>query len=151
MLDEENRPVLTEREVLRNLQAILNDADKTPRSEVSGFSGLAVDRSGLIVGLARLLVVQSVCYLQRTGRSGPRFVAPSRATGTTARVLTSSTLRCLSSVWMTLLLIIWLSSVTTSSVERMNWRTVLRSVVILLRLEFSQSFNVDWHLYKSVV
>ena len=30
----ENRPVLTEREILRNLQAIVNDADKLPIHEV---------------------------------------------------------------------------------------------------------------------
>ncbi|KAJ7891426.1 hypothetical protein B0H14DRAFT_3698769, partial [Mycena olivaceomarginata] len=35
VLDDENRPVLTEREVIRNLQAIVIDADKTHRSEVS--------------------------------------------------------------------------------------------------------------------
>ncbi|KIJ59628.1 hypothetical protein HYDPIDRAFT_140391 [Hydnomerulius pinastri MD-312] len=34
-LDEENRPLLTEREVLRNLQAIVKDADKTPITEVA--------------------------------------------------------------------------------------------------------------------
>ncbi|KAL0947772.1 hypothetical protein HGRIS_013848 [Hohenbuehelia grisea] len=34
-LDEDNRPILTEREVLRNLQAILTDADKTEKSEVA--------------------------------------------------------------------------------------------------------------------
>ncbi|KAH7885657.1 carnitine acetyl transferase [Phlebopus sp. FC_14] len=34
-LDEENRPLLTEREVLRNLQAIVQDADKTPIMEVA--------------------------------------------------------------------------------------------------------------------
>ncbi|KAF5386863.1 hypothetical protein D9615_002089 [Tricholomella constricta] len=33
VLDEDNLPVLTEREVLRNLQAIVSDADKTNRSE----------------------------------------------------------------------------------------------------------------------
>ncbi|KAK7035989.1 carn-acyltransf domain-containing protein [Favolaschia claudopus] len=35
VLDEENRPLLTEREVIRNLQAIVTDADKTHRSEVA--------------------------------------------------------------------------------------------------------------------
>jgi carnitine O-acetyltransferase len=35
VLDDENQPVLTEREVLRNLQAIVADADKTPISEVA--------------------------------------------------------------------------------------------------------------------
>lgn len=35
VLDEENLPVLTEREVRRNLQAIVSDADKTDRSEVA--------------------------------------------------------------------------------------------------------------------
>jgi len=35
VLDEENRPVVTERDVLRNLQAIVKDADKTLPSEVS--------------------------------------------------------------------------------------------------------------------
>ncbi|KAH7925138.1 carnitine acetyl transferase [Leucogyrophana mollusca] len=34
-LDEENRPLLTEREVLRTLQAIVKDADKTPITEVA--------------------------------------------------------------------------------------------------------------------
>ncbi|KAH0826289.1 hypothetical protein J3R83DRAFT_5766 [Lanmaoa asiatica] len=34
VLDDENRPLLTEREVLRNLQAIVQDADKTPITEV---------------------------------------------------------------------------------------------------------------------
>ncbi|KAI0784638.1 acyltransferase ChoActase/COT/CPT [Abortiporus biennis] len=35
VLDTENRPVLTEREILRNLQAILNDADQLPIHEVA--------------------------------------------------------------------------------------------------------------------
>ncbi|KAG8214291.1 acyltransferase ChoActase/COT/CPT [Butyriboletus roseoflavus] len=35
VLDDENRPLLTEREVLRNLQAIVQDADKTPITEVA--------------------------------------------------------------------------------------------------------------------
>ncbi|THH28350.1 hypothetical protein EUX98_g5849 [Antrodiella citrinella] len=35
VLDMDNRPVLTEREVLRNLQAIINDADKLPIHEVA--------------------------------------------------------------------------------------------------------------------
>ena len=30
VLDADNRPVLTEREILRNLQAIIADADRTP-------------------------------------------------------------------------------------------------------------------------
>ncbi|KAJ8519229.1 hypothetical protein ONZ45_g3779 [Pleurotus djamor] len=34
-LDDDNRPLLTEREVMRNLQAILADADKTDRTEVA--------------------------------------------------------------------------------------------------------------------
>lgn len=37
VLDEENRPVLTEREVIRNLQAIVADANKTDRTEVNSF------------------------------------------------------------------------------------------------------------------
>ena len=40
VLDEENRPLLTEREVLRNLQAIVQDADKTPITEVRPSSRL---------------------------------------------------------------------------------------------------------------
>ncbi|KAL4073165.1 acyltransferase ChoActase/COT/CPT [Scleroderma yunnanense] len=35
VLDEVNRPLLTEREVLRNLQAIVKDADKIPITEVA--------------------------------------------------------------------------------------------------------------------
>ena len=34
VLDAENRPVLTEREILRNLQAIVGDADQMPIHEV---------------------------------------------------------------------------------------------------------------------
>lgn len=34
VLDAENRPVLTEREILRNLQAIVSDADQMPIHEV---------------------------------------------------------------------------------------------------------------------
>ena len=37
VLDDDNLPVLTEREVLRNLQAIVTDADKTDKSEVITF------------------------------------------------------------------------------------------------------------------
>lgn len=35
VLDPSNRPVLTEREILRNLQAIVTDADRTPVTEVA--------------------------------------------------------------------------------------------------------------------
>ncbi|KII91956.1 hypothetical protein PLICRDRAFT_38814 [Plicaturopsis crispa FD-325 SS-3] len=35
VLDDEQRPLLTERETLRNLQAIVKDADKTPTTEVA--------------------------------------------------------------------------------------------------------------------
>ncbi|KAM5531123.1 hypothetical protein V8D89_015190 [Ganoderma adspersum] len=35
VLDSENRPVLTEREILRNLQAIVSDADQMPIHEVA--------------------------------------------------------------------------------------------------------------------
>jgi len=35
LLDGENQPILTEREILRNLQAIVTDADDTPPSDVS--------------------------------------------------------------------------------------------------------------------
>ncbi|KAF8548270.1 acyltransferase ChoActase/COT/CPT [Imleria badia] len=45
VLDEENRPLLTEREVLRNLQAIVQDADKTPISESRLRQALAEDRT----------------------------------------------------------------------------------------------------------
>lgn len=36
VLDEENQPVLTEREVIRNLRAIIDDADQTDKVEVGG-------------------------------------------------------------------------------------------------------------------
>lgn len=35
-LDSKNRPILTEREILRNLKAIVADADQTPANEVTG-------------------------------------------------------------------------------------------------------------------
>lgn len=35
VLDGDNRPILTEREILRNLQAIVTDANDTPLSDVS--------------------------------------------------------------------------------------------------------------------
>ena len=38
VLDSENRPVLTEREILRNLQAIVSDADQMPIHEVCLYS-----------------------------------------------------------------------------------------------------------------
>lgn len=47
-LDDENRPLFTEREVLRNLQAIVKDADNTPVTDVSTESALArnvIDRN----------------------------------------------------------------------------------------------------------
>jgi len=34
VLDDSNLPLLTEREVIRNLQAIINDADTTDQSQV---------------------------------------------------------------------------------------------------------------------
>ena len=34
VLDDENRPLLTERELMNNLQAIVADSDKLPTSEV---------------------------------------------------------------------------------------------------------------------
>ncbi len=37
VLDHSNRPLLTEREILRNLQAIVADADTTPVTEVARF------------------------------------------------------------------------------------------------------------------
>ena len=41
MLDEENRPVLTEREILRNLKAIVADADTLPTSEVHSHAAVS--------------------------------------------------------------------------------------------------------------
>ena len=42
VLDAENRPVLTEREILRNLQAIVSDADQMPIHEVCEPSRVSV-------------------------------------------------------------------------------------------------------------
>jgi hypothetical protein len=42
-LDEENRPLLTEREVLHNLQAICKDADKIPITEVRAYQTMLPD------------------------------------------------------------------------------------------------------------
>lgn len=42
VLDAANRPVLTERDILRNLQAIVADADTTPVNEVGFFDFLFV-------------------------------------------------------------------------------------------------------------
>lgn len=38
VLDSESRPVLTERDILRNLQAIVADADTIPVHEVCSFT-----------------------------------------------------------------------------------------------------------------
>lgn len=38
MLDSANRPILTEREILRNLEAIVIDAESVPLNEVAGCS-----------------------------------------------------------------------------------------------------------------
>ncbi|TFK32615.1 acyltransferase ChoActase/COT/CPT [Crucibulum laeve] len=57
VLDDDNLPVLTEREVLRNLQAIISDADKTDRSEVarSAIGVLSTENRKVWSSLRRLL------------------------------------------------------------------------------------------------
>jgi carnitine O-acetyltransferase len=42
VLDDSNFPLLTEREVIRNLQAIINDADTTDQSQVLHHSTIKV-------------------------------------------------------------------------------------------------------------
>lgn len=68
VLDEDNLPVLTEREVLRNLQAIVTDADKTDKSQVCFSTSLSND---LLTTFNRLRGVRLVFYQPRTARSGP--------------------------------------------------------------------------------
>jgi hypothetical protein len=54
VLDDDNLPVLTEREVIRNLQAIVTDADKTDESEVNTFSfSLPLTNYSLPLGRSR--------------------------------------------------------------------------------------------------
>lgn len=92
MLDEENLPVLTEREVLRNLQAIVTDADSTDRAHVSypalhPASHLA--KSPLL--FYRLHAVRLACSRPRTERSGLDFAQCLPATKTIRPALTLST------------------------------------------------------------
>ncbi|PPR07072.1 hypothetical protein CVT24_010973 [Panaeolus cyanescens] len=57
VLDENNLPLLTEREIQRNLQAIVNDADKIPSSEVArGSIGvLSTENRKIWSGLRQML------------------------------------------------------------------------------------------------
>lgn len=57
VLDSEHRPVLTEREILKNLQAIIADADTTPPSAVakSAVGVLTTENRKIWSGLRKLL------------------------------------------------------------------------------------------------
>ncbi|KAF8172114.1 acyltransferase ChoActase/COT/CPT [Pholiota molesta] len=57
VLDDDNLPVLTEREVLRNLQAIISDADSTDRSKVarSAIGVLSTENRKVWSGLREML------------------------------------------------------------------------------------------------
>lgn len=57
VLDEDNLPLLTEREVLRNLQAILSDADTLDRSEVArkAIGVLSTENRKIWSGLRKML------------------------------------------------------------------------------------------------
>lgn len=82
VLDDENRPVLTEREVIRNLQAIVDDADTTDRTEVC----LEVYAGSYIFTLPnRLQEVQLVYSRLRTAKYGPSYERQSRVTELTHR------------------------------------------------------------------
>ncbi|KAJ7500408.1 acyltransferase ChoActase/COT/CPT [Mycena galericulata] len=72
VLDGQNRPVLNEREVIRNLQAIVTDADKTQISEVGGIS--YCHRINHLTRLWRSRAARSACCRRRTARSGPGSV-----------------------------------------------------------------------------
>lgn len=79
----ENRPVLTEREILRNLQAIVSDADELPIQEVL----ISVHESCLDSDpLFRLLETQLVCFQPKTGRIGPPSANLSQEIGITSLV-----------------------------------------------------------------
>ncbi len=56
-MDEDNLPLLTEREVLRNLQAIVSDADTLDRSEAArkAIGVLSTENRKIWSGLRRLL------------------------------------------------------------------------------------------------
>ena len=69
VLDEENRPLLTEREVLRNLQAIVQDADKTPITEVRHPS-INITLCHSSSATSRLLVPPSASSRPKTARLG---------------------------------------------------------------------------------
>ena len=89
VLDDENRPLLTEREVLRNLQAIVQDADKTPITEV---------RVSYFTFVARLNRRPGGPHLYRRSHDGePKdlvSVAPSTCGGPNKRRLLESYRRC---------------------------------------------------------
>lgn len=57
MLCEDNLPLLTEREILRNLQAIINDADTADKSEVarSAIGVLSTENRRIWSGLRKML------------------------------------------------------------------------------------------------
>ena len=111
VLDDDNLPVLTEREVLHNLQAIVTDADKTDKSEVD-ISSFPLFLSPTIT-FSRLLEVLSVSSQRKIGRFGQVFASCYLKTGITNPVSKLSTRRFLSYAWMIPLRIVWRICVTT--------------------------------------
>lgn len=82
VLDMDNRPVLTEREILRNLQAILNDADKLPIHEVSSLVVrlFAALRAPADVATIRSPEILLAYFPLRTARFGRRCARDYRKT-----------------------------------------------------------------------
>lgn len=73
VLDMENRPVLTEREILKNLQAIVTDADELPVHEVCMPQ---VDPSSMCSSFSRLPEIRLVCSQPRIEKIGLPFARP---------------------------------------------------------------------------
>lgn len=91
VLDDDNLPVLTEREVLRNLQAIVTDADKTDKSEVNTFP-FPLPLTNYYLS-SRSLEVLSVSSRLKIGRSGQVSATHYPKTNITNPVCKSSTMR----------------------------------------------------------
>lgn len=132
VLDQENRPVLTEREILRNLQAIVADADQLPIHEVCPITRTSRCCLCILIwyfALCRSRGIQSACFQPRIGKCGLRSARPSCGIVTTNRVWKWSTTHSSSSASTMPTQTTSHSFATTSSAEPTSSRMVSRLVL----------------------
>ena len=123
-LDDENRPLLTEREILCNLQAIVKDADNTPVTEVS--TKLPQIRDVIDESRSRLLELPLVFSPLRTGRTGSAFAQAYPTIATMLLVWTLSMKPFSLCAWMIPHQRTWPNCAAISCVELTTCRQVFR-------------------------